>query len=500
MSQEVPADLHRQLNLLKEGPVESYPTVRDSDSIPDSLEVFRDRVAQAVPLQRCDWKVLMEWALRNKSDSVPDEQFFGKVLADRVSGILAEQSCQAVAEREEYPDANNFVVITLPNSGRSTVMDVLDEDLKRNLLVVSADRRLNYFGDPELCKILQERFRGECKDNSWCGTRDNKVAPFIRGYFRGPVNPKTYEFLLDTERSAGDISENDKLVDDSGNICGDTRGKIGQFRFEESGGGPCPVKGELVDYKGFKLAVVDPRYDGEMPKVGEMWVCEIAGDTRVGMHRVGTAFLYPQELIEEKWHLTAKGQPVLGVSRLEPICYLGMRHVYGKRECPEHIDNAAAESNGVYERLIRECGLRMNTNLEVADYKLAEGKLGKPISIEPAPGMPGFKLIWKDSTALVSSDVLIRAGLPYTYDSESVVFVGMGTETKASMKANIGGFGDTSVVIGAVSTTGEVRYEDIGKVGEPAYISDICPADVRQKVIELFKRCDGLSPDYYIHR
>ena len=49
MSQEVPADLHRQLNLLKEGPVESYPTVRDSDSIPDSLEVFRDRVAQAVP-------------------------------------------------------------------------------------------------------------------------------------------------------------------------------------------------------------------------------------------------------------------------------------------------------------------------------------------------------------------------------------------------------------------------------------------------------------------
>ena len=127
------------------------------------------------------------------------------------------------------------------------------------------------------------------------------------------------------------------------------------------------------------------------------------------------------------------------------------------------------------------------TNLEITDYKLILEKLGEPGLVENLDkGM--FRLHFGNTIAFVTAETLIKAGVPHTFDLESVDRPSfMSDDVKVDV--DFPGFGKTYFIVGHGATgRSETHLTNLEAVGRPMYISEACPDEIKPKAIEFLKR------------
>lgn len=121
------------------------------------------------------WKIsrLITLIGANDADYIPGMQKLGATSEEialirqkerAAQGITLDQEAQAesaIRRMERCPELNDLIIIHLPHSKTATITDRLFEIQKRqNILILSNDGEVNYFGDGGLCKILNEKFQG----------------------------------------------------------------------------------------------------------------------------------------------------------------------------------------------------------------------------------------------------------------------------------------------------------------------------------------------------
>lgn len=116
-------------------------------------------------------------------------------LAERIAqGITKEHEDEAVRAIAQKEVINGVTIIRMKHSKCAPVTDRLyDPTVKENLLILSEDGEVNYFGDGLLCKKLKEVFQGwnggsglgkANEDAFWGGyPSHNEVLQFVVGYF-----------------------------------------------------------------------------------------------------------------------------------------------------------------------------------------------------------------------------------------------------------------------------------------------------------------------------
>lgn len=102
-------------------------------------------------------------------------------LADRsAQGITPEQEAEAVRAISEAETVNGVIIVRMSHSKTATVADRLfSADKLQNLLVLSGDGEVNYFGNGALCAKLKDTFEGW---NGGSGLGDPNGIGYWGGY------------------------------------------------------------------------------------------------------------------------------------------------------------------------------------------------------------------------------------------------------------------------------------------------------------------------------
>lgn len=103
-------------------------------------------------------------------------------LKDReAQGIMAEQESQAEEAIAKMERMGTMLVVRLPHSKSATVTDRLfGTQTRQNVLVLSGDGEVNYFGAGNICKELTEKFPGGWSGGAGLG--DANGIAYFGGY------------------------------------------------------------------------------------------------------------------------------------------------------------------------------------------------------------------------------------------------------------------------------------------------------------------------------
>lgn len=155
------------------------------EQVAEILEVELSDYQKAVSLNDKGYIPLM------KANNVPEDVIQLVRLQDRIAqGITAEQEEQAEIACRERQEKGRLTIVKCPHSKTSCVCDRLYGQYE-NLLIISSDGEVNFFGDGEICQDLYNKVEG-----SWCGGQ----LP-IRGYWGGyPSMDFINNYFMDKEK------------------------------------------------------------------------------------------------------------------------------------------------------------------------------------------------------------------------------------------------------------------------------------------------------------
>lgn len=112
-----------------------------------------------------------------------------RALDRSAQGITPEQEAQAVEAIESRKVDGHLTVVSLAHSKTATVTDRLFGEYDQ-LIVLSGDGEVNFFGDGELCSHLKEKFQGW---NGGSGLGKHGESAFWGGY---PDHQEVEDFIL----------------------------------------------------------------------------------------------------------------------------------------------------------------------------------------------------------------------------------------------------------------------------------------------------------------
>lgn len=74
---------------------------------------------------------------------------------------MEQEAVWAIDNMERFPDMNDLIVIHMKHSKSATITDRLfGKQAQENILIISEDGEVNYFGDGKICAELKEKFEG----------------------------------------------------------------------------------------------------------------------------------------------------------------------------------------------------------------------------------------------------------------------------------------------------------------------------------------------------
>lgn len=149
------------------------------------LEVELSDYQKAVCLNDIGYIPLME------ENNIPGDIIQLVRLQDRIAqGITEEEEAQAEKACQERQQKGSLTIVKCPHSKTACICDRLYGQYE-NLLIISSDGEVNFFGDGEICQDLYNKVEG-----SWCGGH----LP-IRGYWGGyPSMDFINNYFVDKEK------------------------------------------------------------------------------------------------------------------------------------------------------------------------------------------------------------------------------------------------------------------------------------------------------------
>lgn len=154
------------------------------------------KVAEIVGLQLTEYQ---NSVVANTTTWIPGLQSLGLAqgvidairLSDRASqGINPDQEAQAVRAWEERTEVGVLTTLRMVHSKCATITDRYF-DCYQNLLILSEDEEVNFYGDGALCAELQKKFEGW---NGGAGLGQKKGSAFWGGY---PNHQEVEKFIQD---------------------------------------------------------------------------------------------------------------------------------------------------------------------------------------------------------------------------------------------------------------------------------------------------------------
>ncbi len=114
---------------------------------------------------------------------------------------MEKATSEAVRHAETF--GSSLTVVRIPHSKSATVTDRLFGTYK-NLLVISGDGEINFFGDGQLCQDLKSKYQ-----NSWAGgTGLGKAGETRHSFWGGYANQE--DVLKEVTERLGVIGSQDK--------------------------------------------------------------------------------------------------------------------------------------------------------------------------------------------------------------------------------------------------------------------------------------------------
>ena len=155
------------------------------EQVAEILEVELSDYQKAVSLNDKGYIPLM------KANNVPEDVIQLVRLQDRIAqGITAEQEEQAEIACREREEREKLTIVKCPHSKTACICDRLYGQYE-NLLIISSDGEVNFFGEGKICEDLYEKVEG-----SWCGGQ----LP-VEGYWGGyPSMEFINNYFIDKEK------------------------------------------------------------------------------------------------------------------------------------------------------------------------------------------------------------------------------------------------------------------------------------------------------------
>jgi len=115
-----------------------------------------------------------------------------RALDRKAQGVTEAQEQEAVEALRGSQEVNGVTIVKLPHSKTATVADRLyQKGMMQNLLVLSGEGEVNYFGPGDICQKFADKFSGAWSGGEGLG--DPLRAAFCGGY---PNHAKAKEFVL----------------------------------------------------------------------------------------------------------------------------------------------------------------------------------------------------------------------------------------------------------------------------------------------------------------
>jgi hypothetical protein len=123
--------------------------------------------------------------------ATPEEVAEIRRLDRAAQGITPEQETEAERAIASASKTNGVNIVRMTHSKTATVADrMFSEEEPQNLLILSNDGEVNYFGNGALCALLLEKFAGW---NGGSGLGDSEGIAFWGGY---PNHDEVRDFIV----------------------------------------------------------------------------------------------------------------------------------------------------------------------------------------------------------------------------------------------------------------------------------------------------------------